>query len=1322
MRRTAAILLGTALVVTSTVLSTMSAPNGTALADHDPPVVELLSDIHGLPVDAEIDHLTATSTHVFFEARGSVEFGRELWAYSIADDEISMVHDLSEGWDDSDIRATTVVDDTFFFVAVVGGTSRLYTSDGTVSGTDWLGSGWDIDHRNLVSAGTFGYVTGTSPATGQELIRFDGDGTLTTIEIYPGGSSSTPDVLTVDRHGTLFLEAETPAAGNELVRVTPAGVVDAIDLNGSGDTYINQIAFADGAVYFTEFNGAFHRIPDSGASAATMLQDHETLAPTDVDWMRTITDGPQEYLVVKFGGPDRLYRIADNGALPSQVSATFVPNDSPVQYGDGAFLTGWDDGEGLEPWHLDPSTGTLTSLGDLNPGVAGSFPAGFTASTDGSAGLFWATTASGDRLHVVDGTTVTVTPTDDDGDHARSMTAIATDTFALARSTVAGDQFGVIGTLLDRYRSVGTPNPATGDAWPGDFTALGDDVIFSATHPTDGYELYVHDRSAGTVEIIDDLNEAGDASPQVLGVLDGVVLFTALQDGAFFDLFSTDGATITPIGNRDEVAVARSWPDQVGASDDLGLLFFANRLDANALWRTDGTDTGTFEIADLSASQMEPLPGGVLLLGDTATHGRELWFADATSATRLTDAASGTSDGFGIDSNIAVVEDTGFAVTVERQMITTDGTIAGTTVTSGPGGEDVTGLTAIGDTLYVTTQDGGVDSVWALPGGENPTRLPTAAPLPHLSMYRADSVSEGPSGPLVINGGSDLILYSPEHGIVETVSDAQFANDMVSTDRHVYLRKGSENTELWRTDGTAAGTELIADVYPGSYPSFPYGLTVAHDTLYFGAEHPVHGAEAFVVDIAPHLPGAPLGVNAVAGVERATVSWTPPAHDGGADITSYRATASPGGKSCTSSGASCTVTGLDGGTAYTFRVTATNRAGTSTPSAPSAPVTPSAAPVDEPDAAIVPIDPARFADTRPQDTVDGAFRDLGAVRAGTSLTVRIAGRGDVPSGAAGVVANLTAVGPQGPGHATLYPCGSVPTASHLNYAPGDVVANSTVVPLSADGDLCIHSHATSHYVLDINGYVPGSTPLTTIDPARYADSRPQDTFDGTFSDVGPIVGGTEWEIRIGGRGEVPANAVAAVVNLTMVGPAANGHATIHPCDDRPTASHVNYGPGEVVPNGAIARLSDRGSICVYTHATSHVLVDVAGFVAAGPTISTQTPARYADSRPEDTFDGKRSNLGPLGAGDTIEIPIAGRGGVPADATAAIVNLAVIRPDGPGHATIYPCGEVPNASNINYTAGTVRANNAIVKLSPSGTLCLRTHAATHFLLDVVGHLS
>ncbi len=92
-------------------------------------------------------------------------------------------------------------------------------------------------------------------------------------------------------------------------------------------------------------------------------------------------------------------------------------------------------------------------------------------------------------------------------------------------------------------------------------------------------------------------------------------------------------------------------------------------------------------------------------------------------------------------------------------------------------------------------------------------------------------------------------------------------------------------------------------------------------------------------------PGAPTAVLDTAGNAQVKVSWTAPSSNGGAAITGYTATSSPGNLTCITTGSlGCTVIGLTNGTAYTFTVTATNAVGTSPASAASAAVTPIAPP------------------------------------------------------------------------------------------------------------------------------------------------------------------------------------------------------------------------------------------------------------------------------------------------------------------------------------------------------------------------------------------
>lgn len=97
----------------------------------------------------------------------------------------------------------------------------------------------------------------------------------------------------------------------------------------------------------------------------------------------------------------------------------------------------------------------------------------------------------------------------------------------------------------------------------------------------------------------------------------------------------------------------------------------------------------------------------------------------------------------------------------------------------------------------------------------------------------------------------------------------------------------------------------------------------------------------FMFSERPRTPGSPSGVTGIPGNGQVTVNWSPPFDRGGTLPLTYTATASPGGQTCTVVNAtSCTVTGLTNGTAYTFGVTASNIAGTSSPSLRSSFVTP----------------------------------------------------------------------------------------------------------------------------------------------------------------------------------------------------------------------------------------------------------------------------------------------------------------------------------------------------------------------------------------------
>ena len=104
------------------------------------------------------------------------------------------------------------------------------------------------------------------------------------------------------------------------------------------------------------------------------------------------------------------------------------------------------------------------------------------------------------------------------------------------------------------------------------------------------------------------------------------------------------------------------------------------------------------------------------------------------------------------------------------------------------------------------------------------------------------------------------------------------------------------------------------------------------------------GCDIGAVEATPTKPTVPFIGTATGGNTQASVTFTPPANNGGDGPRSYKVTASPGGANNTGTTSPIIVTGLANGTAYTFTVTASNDFGTSDPSSASNSVTPSTIP------------------------------------------------------------------------------------------------------------------------------------------------------------------------------------------------------------------------------------------------------------------------------------------------------------------------------------------------------------------------------------------
>jgi hypothetical protein len=480
----------------------------------------------------------------------------------------------------------------------------------------------------------------------------------------------------------------------------------------------------------------------------------------------------------------------------------------------------------------------------------------------------------------------------------------------------------------------------------------------------------------------------------------------------------------------------------------------------------------------------------------------------------------------------------------------------------------------------------------------------------------------------------------------------------------------------------------------------------------------------------PGVPGAPTAVHATAGNAQATVSWSAPASNGGSPITGYTVTSSPGGKTCTTTGAlTCEVSGLTNGTSYTFTVKATNSIGPGTTSAASNSVTPTAAPPAT--STYHPITPVRLLDTR------YANGHSGKITTGTPMTFAITGRTDagnpVPSGASAVTGNLTVTESTAGWAIYLGPTPiASPGSSTINFTAGQTIANGLTVALSSSGTLSATylgpAGAKTSLVFDVTGYyTPDATGQTfhPIAPIRDVDTRIPKGLAGKLTAKVPAC------FTVAGVGTVPAEAKAVTGNVTVTNSTSAWALYLGPLNTAtPTTSTLNFLTGQVASNNVTVALDGSGKLCATylgpTGATTHLVFDVTGYFtddATGAAFVPIDPVRLLDTRHANGLTGKFT------VGTPRTFTVTGRSDVgnpvPADATAVTGNLTVTDESAGWAIYIGPDPLTsPPASSLNFVLGDVKANGVSVALSSSGTLSPTylgpAGATTSLVFDCTGY--
>ncbi len=774
-------------------------------------------NLNTIPESTSLGWMLTVGSKIFFTSDDNVH-GRELFVTDGTLAGTKMVKDINpdgngvEGGENSTIAN---VNGTLYFTANDGIHGKeLWKSDGTEAGTVMVkdinpGSSGSYPERSTNLNGTL-LFTANDGTNGIELWKSDGlaAGTVMVKDIAPTYTTDYPVSVYTDfavLGSTAYFGADDGTNGVELWKSdgTAAGTVMVQDMfPGSAGSYPDP-KVAAGAVWF--------RISEPANSSNFHLWKYDGTTLTDVV---TFPDGGIDNDFYALDGSKVLFRAFDRVAE-----------------------NGW------ELWVTDGTGGGTQLVKDINATdkYQGSDPGNFIKM--GDKVYFTASDGvNGMALWVTNGTSIGTTMVKD---------VAANTTYydpKIQYLTVVGDTL-YFRANDDPNNNYDAPTPR-GAVSSNDAATVYGEELWKSNGTTDGTVLVKdintesEDRPRGS-----DI-DAGNSAFQVLGTSLYFFADDGEVDGSGDFLWTSDGTAIGTVKFADISIVDRGSDTKLAGILGSKALFFAEDGDRGALYATDGTQGGTTRLVAASSSQNVVIVGTkAYFTGYDDTNGWGLWETDGTaSGTKLVkDVAVGSlEDSFpgpygltAAGSQLYFFANDG---TNGRELWTSDGTTPNTKMVEdiNPGlpgqsfgGSDLDRLGVLGDKVYFKAEDGTNGSeLWVSDG--------TAA---GTSMLK--DIDPG------VNGPSEAPCYgvcSSEPTEITTVGSTLFFRAYTS----------ATGSELWKTNGTEAGTVLVKDIRPGDddcacpvdYPwgSQPFRLTEMGGKLYFTANDGSGGFQLWTSD------------------------------------------------------------------------------------------------------------------------------------------------------------------------------------------------------------------------------------------------------------------------------------------------------------------------------------------------------------------------------------------------------------------------------------------------------------------------------------------